>query len=98
MEVVTNGEEAVAAVKEKQFDFVFMDCQMPVLDGFQASKIICDTTPRANRPIIIALTAHALKGDQKKCLEAGMDDYVAKPFSKDALQEIISKYGKKMVA
>ncbi|MGB3210632.1 MAG: response regulator [Desulforhopalus sp.] len=80
--VVGNGEEAVAAVTKELFDGVLMDIQMPKMNGYQATQKIrslpgCDTLP------IIAMTAHAMKGDEEKCLEAGMDGYVAKPINQD---------------
>jgi CheY-like chemotaxis protein len=80
--IVENGEEAVAAVKKENFDAVLMDIQMPKMNGYQATRQIralpgCDDLP------IIAMTAHAMKGDEEKCLEAGMDGYVAKPINQD---------------
>ncbi len=82
--MVANGEEAVAAVQRESFDAVLMDIQMPKMNGYEATKAIrqlpgCDVLP------IIAMTAHALKGDEEKCLEAGMDGYVAKPINQDRL-------------
>jgi signal transduction histidine kinase/DNA-binding response OmpR family regulator/HPt (histidine-containing phosphotransfer) domain-containing protein len=82
--MVGNGEEAVAEAAKGPFDAVLMDIQMPKMNGFEATKQIrllpgCTTLP------IIAMTAHALKGDEEKCLEAGMDGYVAKPINQDRL-------------
>ena len=82
--VAANGEEAVAAVKKGHFDAVLMDIQMPKMNGYEATMQIralpgCEGLP------IIAMTAHAMKGDEEKCLEAGMDGYVAKPINQDRL-------------
>ena len=82
--VVGNGEEAVAKVVRESFDAVLMDIQMPRINGFQATAQIrqipgCETLP------VIAMTAHALKGDEEKCLEAGMDGYVSKPINQERL-------------
>jgi len=78
--VARNGQDAIAAVESQSFDLVLMDVQMPVMDGLKATAIIRDRerTTGAHVPII-AMTAHALKGDRERCLEGGMDGYVAKP-------------------
>ncbi|MFN2354884.1 MAG: response regulator, partial [Desulfopila sp.] len=82
VKIVENGEEAVSAVKKERFDGILMDIQMPIMNGYKATRLIrtlpgCDTLP------IIAMTAHAMKGDEEKCLEAGMDGYVSKPINQD---------------
>jgi two-component system, sensor histidine kinase and response regulator len=78
--VVNNGQEAVEAVKAARFDLVLMDVQMPVMDGLQATELIrADEYGRQVHVPIIAMTAHAMKGDRERCLAAGMDGYVAKP-------------------
>ncbi len=78
--VVNNGREAVDAVKSQPFDAVLMDVQMPEMDGLQATQAIRDWERGSGRRLpIIAMTAHAMKGDRERCLEAGMDAYVAKP-------------------
>ncbi|MCB2081097.1 MAG: response regulator, partial [Rickettsiales bacterium] len=72
---------------------IFMDCQMPEMDGYEATRRIRDKeagTPRHN--IIVALTAHALKGDKERCLECGMDDYLSKPVKEEDLRRILKKY------
>ncbi len=80
--IVVNGEEAVEAVSKGSYDAVLMDVQMPVMNGYQATKRIRKLPGGADLPIV-AMTAHAMKGDEEKCLEAGMDGYVAKPINQD---------------
>ena len=81
-DVVGNGAEAVKAVQDVSYDVVLMDVQMPVMDGFEATRQICKND---TRPQIIAMTANAMKGDREKCLEAGMDNYIAKPIKVEEL-------------
>lgn len=92
--VVADGREAVTAVGNGDYHLVFMDCQMPEMDGFQATQLIRALPDhRANTPII-ALTAGAMAGDREKCLEAGMDDYVPKPIRPSDLAEQVEKWVK----
>jgi|GEM_PF-998403 len=80
--VAENGEEAVAAVEQMSFDVILMDVQMPVMDGYAATRMIRQMETLTNGHMsIIAMTAYALKGDKEKCLEAGMDDYLSKPLN-----------------
>ncbi len=91
VKVVRNGKEAVAAVLEGGFDAVLMDIQMPEMDGYEATRMIrgreeeSGISVRGERIPIIAMTAHAMKGDEEKCLEAGMDAYVSKPINQNRL-------------
>jgi CheY-like chemotaxis protein len=82
--IAVNGEEAVSAVSSGRYDVVLMDCQMPVMDGYQATATIRQGNAGKNIPII-ALTAQTLPGDRERCLASGMDGYVAKPFDRDQL-------------
>lgn len=91
---VENGEEVIQALNnDGPFDIVLMDVQMPVMGGFETTQAIRQSEKETSEHIpIIALTAHALKGDREKCLEAGMDDYVAKPIRESDLSETLVRY------
>ncbi|RJQ84119.1 MAG: response regulator [Desulfobacteraceae bacterium] len=92
-EAVINGRQAVEALARKAFDLVLMDIQMPEMDGLAATRIIRDPHSAVlnHRVPIVALTAHAMKGDREKCLDAGMDDYLAKPIQPDALLKVLEQ-------
>ena len=88
-----NGRDALDKLREASFDCVLMDCQMPVMDGYEAAKAIRDgACGEANRTIpISAMTANAMRGDREKCLAAGMDDYISKPLKRDTLREVLAR-------
>ena len=93
---VHNGREAVDAFMEGRYDIIAMDCQMPKMDGYEAARMIREQekgrgagTPRTP---IFALTAHCMEGDREICLDAGMDDYLAKPFSVDGLIDMLKRW------
>jgi len=90
VEIAKNGKKAVEALQRSRFDAVLMDIQMPEMDGYEATRII-RKDPKFKSLPIIAMTAHAMKGDEEKCLEAGMDGYVSKPISQDRLFHTIWK-------
>ncbi len=90
--IATNGVEAIAAVAETAWDLVLMDCQMPILDGFDATREIrAQERPGARLPIV-ALTANALSGDRESCLAAGMDDFLSKPIAPAALAACVERW------
>ena len=94
VECVRNGREAVDAVARQAFDVVLMDCQMPVMDGFQATRAIRESEMSAQTPRIpiIALTANAFESDQKKCMAAGMSDFLSKPFDPEQFESTVRKW------
>lgn len=92
VDVAENGREAVQYVRQTDYDLIFMDCHMPEMDGFSASKAIREGEVDGNHVPIIALTADVQKGVQEQCQAAGMDDYLSKPFSQDALQAVLVKW------
>ncbi|MFT5183002.1 MAG: PAS domain S-box-containing protein [Flavobacteriales bacterium] len=91
-DVAENGKIAVELCEHNVYDLVFMDIQMPEMDGYQATKLIQENSS-ASVPKIIALTANATKDDRKKCLAAGMQDFMSKPFQLDRLVELLKKHG-----
>ena len=95
VQIARDGEEAVRAIKESAYDLVLMDCHMPVMDGFEATRVIRGNEGSDGvheRLPIVALTADAVKGDREQCLAAGMDDYLAKPFSQAELRSVLEKW------
>jgi len=88
-----NGTEAVAQWKQEIFDLIFMDVQMPEMDGLEATQFIRGQERATGTHIpIIALTAHAMSGDREQCLNAGMDDYISKPVGSKAMADAIARH------
>lgn len=94
VDLAENGRESVARAAEKRYDLIFMDCQMPVMDGYEATGNIrkAEHQTGIGRTPIVALTAHAMKGDRDRCLAVGMDDYITKPFNEQQLATVLSKW------
>lgn len=93
--LASNGKEAVAAVERQKYDLIFMDVQMPVMDGLEATRLICTRLGPAERPYIVAMTANALKGDRELCLASGMDDYLSKPVRAEEIKCAIERAAEK---
>jgi CheY-like chemotaxis protein len=90
--MVMNGKEALAAIKDRPFDLVLMDVQMPEMGGFEATRAIRAREKHTGGHLpIVAMTAHAMKGDRERCLEAGMDAYVSKPVQAEELAQVIGQ-------
>jgi two-component system, sensor histidine kinase and response regulator len=94
VEICENGEQALVRMKADRFDLVFMDCQMPVMDGYDATRQLRERErlEAAPRVPVVAMTANALAGDRERCLAAGMDDYLAKPFKREALGKKLARW------
>ncbi len=91
-DVAADGQEAIDALARIRYDLVFMDCQMPVMDGYEATREIRKREGEGRHTPVVAMTANAMKGDRERCLEAGMDDYISKPVTESALEAILQKY------
>ena len=92
VDVASNGAEAIEAHRRHKYPIILMDCQMPIMDGYTATKAIRQDEAADERVIIIAMTAHALESDRQKCLDAGMDDHLPKPVRRDELQSKLSTW------
>lgn len=91
-DVAFDGRQALEAHLKTDYDLIFMDCQMPEMDGFEATREIRQREGASRRTCIIALTAGAMKGDRERCLEAGMDDYISKPVKIEAIRATLEKW------
>ncbi len=93
IDVAADGRAAVAAFERGGHDIILMDCQMPVMDGFEATAAVRQREIGTGQRIpIVALTANAMRGDREECLAAGMDDYVSKPIQPDALAAVLDRW------
>jgi signal transduction histidine kinase/DNA-binding response OmpR family regulator len=97
IDAVENGRKVLEMMERKKYDIILMDIQMPVMNGMEATKIICEKYPEADRPKIIAITANAMPGDRERYLNAGMVDYLPKPIKFKDVQSVLIKWGKKKV-
>ena len=93
-DLAQNGVEALEATERRDYGLILMDVQMPEMDGFEATRRLCERLPKGERPTIVAMTAHALRGYREKCLAAGMDDYLSKPIKLEPLQALLEQIEK----
>jgi CheY-like chemotaxis protein len=93
VEMAGDGLEVLEALKRQSYDLIFMDCQMPAMDGYETTRRIRADEERTGAPHvqIVAMTANAMKGDREHCLEAGMDDYISKPVKRGEIARIIER-------
>jgi PAS domain S-box-containing protein len=94
-DVAKNGQEALEALADCAYDLIFMDVQMPVMDGLEATRQIRQSKTLSS-PWIVAMTAHAMQGDRERCLAAGMDDYISKPISMEALGTALNRVSERL--
>jgi len=92
VDVAANGREAVQMIRAIPYDLVFMDCQMPEMDGYEATSQVRALEDATHRLPIVAMTANAMQGDREKCLAAGMDDYIAKPINLDEVKNTLHRW------
>ena len=90
--IVSDGGQALKEIERSPYDIIFMDCQMPGMDGYEATRQIRRSKCAGARAIIIAMTADVLQGSREKCIQAGMDDYIGKPFKQAELREVLTKW------
>lgn len=91
--IVDDGQKVLDTLEKEKFHIILMDIQMPVMDGYQATKLIRAKEITSGKYVpIIAVTAFAMESDRQKCFEIGMDDYISKPFNKDDFYKIIEKH------
>jgi len=93
-ELVNNGKEALEILSQGHFDLVLMDCQMPTMDGFEATQKLrnMEVASQKSQVPVVALTANAMQGDREKCIEAGMNDYLSKPLNGEELKEVLNRW------
>lgn len=90
--MANNGQEALDKLSEKTYDVVFMDCQMPIKDGYEATRELRSREGQGTHTPVIAMTANAMKGDDQLCYASGMDDYLTKPIDRELLKTKLHHY------
>ncbi len=97
VDIAENGKDALGMIQEDHYDLVLMDCQMPVMDGFEATRRVRERERMDGKPgvVIIAMTGNAMEGDRESCIRAGMDDYLAKPFTLHEIGRLLSRWLKR---
>ncbi|MBP6217328.1 MAG: response regulator [Oligoflexales bacterium] len=98
VDCVSNGKEVIQTLARIPYDMILMDCQMPEMDGYEATEIIRKDPALPNHIPIIATTANAMRGDAERCIQAGMDDYISKPMSKIKLASLLNKWVERLIA
>jgi CheY-like chemotaxis protein len=96
VDIVNNGVEVLTALKQQIYDVIFMDIQMPELDGIETTEAIYQEWGKTNRPYIIAMTANAMQSNRDECLSVGMDDFIPKPVKLEAIVESIQLVQKRL--
>ncbi|MBI4880374.1 MAG: response regulator [Planctomycetes bacterium] len=91
-DTVANGKEAVEALQREAYDIVLMDCHMPEMDGYEATRVIRSSATERRRPTIIAMTASAMEDERRQCFEAGMDDFISKPVKAETLVDVLDRW------
>jgi CheY-like chemotaxis protein len=96
VDVVANGAEVMAALETHVYDVIFLDVQMPEMDGYEAARRIRArwSADESARPRMVAMTSNAMQSDRDRCLEAGMDDYISKPFTVETLRDALERWGR----
>jgi len=92
-DLASNGQEAVEMARRSEYDLILMDCRMPEMDGFRATREIRRGENGSARVPIVAMTAHAVVGAREECLNAGMDDYITKPVLREELERVLQRWG-----
>ncbi|MBT3313919.1 MAG: response regulator [Anaerolineae bacterium] len=95
VDIANNGKEAIEMLQKKKYGLVLMDIQMPIMGGFEATRQIRASEAEESHIPIIAMTAHAMKGDRERCIKAGMDDYISKPIDKRSLFTTVNRWSQK---
>ncbi|MEM9986423.1 MAG: response regulator, partial [Bacteroidota bacterium] len=95
--IVSDGQEVLDELENHEYDLIFMDIQMPEMDGLTATQHITQSYPPARRPVIVAMTANAMSGVREQYLDAGMDDYISKPFQLSDLENTLTKWGNQVM-